>query len=318
MTRRILALLASLAAATAFAQDYPNRPIKFIVGFPPGGSNDIVARIIAPKLSEALGQPVVVENKPGANATIGTDFVAKSPPDGYTLLVASASPLVLAPNTGKTPYDTLKEFAGITTVGVTPEAIAVHPSVPAKTLKELVEIAKTQDVTLSSSGAGGMPHLAIETFKAASRGRIVHVPYKGAGPAITDTVGGHVNGVVMDLPPLLNQIKEGKLRVLGITSDQRATSLPDVPTTVEQGYPTFIAVNWLGVLAPSATPKPVIDKLHAALVKIVADPAVRESLLKVAVEPSSSKSPADFQKFLQSEFDKWGKVARDAGVKSTN
>jgi tripartite-type tricarboxylate transporter receptor subunit TctC len=318
MTRRILAFLACLAAVTAFAQDYPNRPIKFIVGFPPGGSNDIVARIIAPKLSEALGQPVVVENKPGANATIGTEFVAKSQPDGYTLLVASASPLVLAPNTGKTPYDTLKEFAGITMVGVTPEAIAVHPSVPAKTLKELVEIAKTRDVTLSSSGAGGMPHLAIETFKAASRGRIVHVPYKGAGPAITDTVGGHVNGVVMDLPPLLNQIKEGRLRVLGITSDQRASALPDVPTTVEQGYPTFIAVNWLAVLAPSATPKPVIDKLHAALVKIVADPAVRESLLKVAVEPSSSKSPADFQKFLQSEFDKWGKVARDAGVKSTN
>jgi tripartite-type tricarboxylate transporter receptor subunit TctC len=319
MPRRYAAALVLLlaSAASAFAQDYPTKPIKIVVGFPPGGSNDIVARIVAPKLGEILGQPVVVENKPGANATIGTDFVAKSAPDGYTLLLASASPLVITPHTfAKIPYDTLKDFAGITTVGVTPEAIAVNPSVPVKNLKELVELARTRDVTLSSSGNGGMPHLAIELFKDVSKGRVVHVPYKGAGPAVTDTLGGHVDGIVMDLPPLFTQIKEGKLRLLAITSDQRAEALPDGPTSVEQGFPTFVAVNWVGVLAPARTPRAVIDRLHAALLKVVADPGVRDALLKSAVGPSTMKSPADFQAFLQKEFDRWGKVARDSNAKS--
>jgi tripartite-type tricarboxylate transporter receptor subunit TctC len=315
---RLASLLVSLLvlAAPAFAQDYPAKPIKLIVGFPPGGSNDIVARIVAPRLSEALGVPVVVENKPGANATIGTDLVAKSAPDGYTLLVASASPLVITPHTfAKIPYDTLKEFAGVSMIGVTPEAIAVNPKVPVSTLKELVELSRTRDVTLSSSGNGGMPHLAIELFKAASGGRIIHVPYKGAGPAVTDTLGGHVDGIVMDLPPIYAQIKEGKLKLLGITSDTRAAVLPDSPTTVEQGFPTFVAVNWVGLVAPAKTPRAVIDKLYAALVKIVADPQVRDQLAQNAVGPATME-PAAFQRFLASEFERWGKVARDSNAKA--
>lgn len=318
------ALRLAACALTLFApwggagsQEYPTKPIRLIVGFPPGGSNDIVARIIAPRLGESLGVPVVVENKPGANATIGTDFVAKSAPDGHTLLVASASPLVITPHTfSKIPYDTLRDFAGITTVGVTPEAIAVNPSVPARNLKELAELARTRDVTLSSSGNGGMPHLAIELFKSASKGRIVHVPYKGAGPAVTDTIGGHVDGIVMDLPPLYAQIKEGRLRVLAITSDRRAEVLPDAPTSVEQGFPSFVAVNWVGVLAPAKTPRAVVDRLHAVLVKIASQPQVKEELAKVAVSSSSMASPEVFQRFLKEEFDKWGKVARDSGARA--
>jgi tripartite-type tricarboxylate transporter receptor subunit TctC len=310
-----LALIAPWGGAGS--QEYPAKPIRLIVGFPPGGSNDMVARIIAPRLGVSLGVPVVVENKPGANATIGTDFVARSAPDGYTLLVASASPLVITPHTfSRIPYDTLRDFAGITTIGVTPEAIAVNPSVRAKNLKELVELARTKDVTLSSSGNGGMPHLAIELFKSASKGRIVHVPYKGAGPAVTDTVGGHVDGIVMDLPPLFAQIKEGRLRLLAITSDRRADVLPDSPTSVEQGFPSFVAVNWVGVLAPAKTPRAVVDRLHAVLVKIASQPQVREELAKVAVSSSTMPAPDAFQRFLKDEFDKWGKVARDSGARA--
>ena len=311
-----LVLAGPLVLGAARADEYPVKTIRIIVGFPPGGSNDIVARIIAPRLGEAFGQPVVVENKPGANATIGTDFVAKSPADGYTLLVASASPLVITPHTfAKIPYDTLKEFAGVGLVGVTPEALAAHPSFPARNLRELAELAKTRDVTIASSGNGGMPHLAIELLKSASRGRIVHVPFKGAGPAITDTLGGHVNAVLMDLPPLVGHIKDGRLKPLALTAESRSEFVPDLATSAEQGYASVIAVNWVGVLAPAATPKAVVDKLNAAIAKIVAMPAVREQLSKAAVSPKTM-APEQFQRFLADEFERWGKVAKESGAKS--
>lgn len=321
LPRRIAGFFAAVACLAAIgaahAQDFPNKPIKVIVGFPPGGSNDIVARIVSPKVSEILGQPVVVENKPGANATIGSDYVAKSNPDGYTLLIASASPVVIAPHTfAKIPYDTLKEFQGITTIGITPEALAVHPSVPARNIKELVELSRTRQVTLSSSGSGGLPHLAIELLKSVTKGNILHVPYKGAAPAITDTIAGHVNGIVMDLPPLYAQIRDGKLKPLAITADKRAALLPDVPTSVEQGFPDFIAVNWVGVFAPSKTPKAVVEKLHAAFVKATQDPAVQAQLNKNAVAPSTMASPADMQKFLTADFERWGKIAKESGARS--
>ncbi len=314
----VFAAFACLAApGTAHAQEYPNKPVKVIVGFPPGGSNDIVARIVAPKVSEILGQPVVVENKPGANATIGSDYVAKSAPDGYTLLLASASPVVIAPHTfAKIPYDTLKEFQGITTIGVTPEALAVHPSVPAKNIKELVDLSRTKQITISSSGSGGLPHLAIELLKSVTKGNILHVPYKGAAPAITDTIAGHVNGIVMDLPPLYAQIRDGKLRPLAITADARAAVLPDVSTSVEQGFPDFIAVNWVGVFAPARTPRAVVEKLHAAFVKATHDPAVQAQLNKNAVAPSTMASPDAFQKFLQTDYERWGKIAKESGAKA--
>jgi len=317
---RVLALGSVALAAVAGpsqAQEYPNRPIRLVVGYPPGGSNDIVARIVAPRLATALGTQVIVDNRAGASGTIGADHVAKAAPDGYTLLVSSASPIVIAPHTlSKAPFDVTRDFQAINTVGSMPEAIAVGPGVPVRSLRELIELSKTKDVTLSSSGNGGLPHLTIELLKEASKGRIVHVPYRGAGPAVADTLAGHVNGVVMDLPALYAFIQDGRLRALAVTSDKRVDFLRDVPTAQEEGLPSFQAVNWIGVLAPAGTPKAVVDKVNAALVKIVADPEVRAQLTKAAVVPTIGASPDAFQQFLKAENTRWAKVVKDSGAKS--
>lgn len=302
---------------TAHAQPaYPTKPIKLVVGYPPGGSNDIVARIVAPALGAILGQQVLVENKPGANGTMGAAQVSKSPADGYTLLLSSASPLVIAPHLlSKSPFDVNQDFIAINTVGLTPEAIAVGPSLSVKNFQELLELAKKQDVTISSSGNGGLPHLTIELLKQASKGRITHVPYKGAGPAVTDTIAGHVNAVTMDLPALITFIRDGRLKALAVTSDSRVDFLPDIPTAQEQGLPSFSAVNWLGIFAPSGTSRPIVDKLHSALKQVVADAQVREQLTRAAVVPHSSASPQSFQSFLAKENDRWGRIARESGAK---
>jgi tripartite-type tricarboxylate transporter receptor subunit TctC len=317
--RLVMAVAAlTAAAAPAFAQDkYPSRPIHLVVGFPPGGSNDIVARILAPKLSEILGASVVVENRPGANAIIGTDYVARAAPDGYTITLGSASPLVISPHTySNIPFDTLKDLTGITTVAATPELIAVNPKLPVKNLQELVALAKTRDVTFSSSGNGGLPHLAIELLKIASKGRIVHVPYKGAGPAITDAVGGHVDGIIVDLPALYAMVQEGKLRAIAVTNTHRADVMKDVPTSAEGGLPSVLAFNWFGVMAPAKTPKPIVDKLYKALVQTVQSPDVKASLAKLGIEPFTQPSPEAFSKFLKSELVRWGEVARASGAKA--
>jgi tripartite-type tricarboxylate transporter receptor subunit TctC len=317
MKKLFAALCLALLPLAAGAQDYPTKPIKLVVGFPPGGSNDVVARIIAPKLAEILGQPVVVENRPGANATLGTDFVAKSAPDGYTLTLGSLSPLVISLATyANIPYDTAKDFAPINTVALTPEVIAVHPSTPAKTLPELVALSRQKQVTLSSSGNGGLPHLAIELLKNVSKGDFLHVPYKGAGPAVIDTLGGHVNGVVMDLPAVATQVKEGKLRAVAVTNRQRTSVLPDVPTSGEQGLGGVQAVNWFALMAPKGTPAPIVAKLNDALLKTVSLPQVKEEFAKVGVEPFTQSSPEVFRKFLDDEIARWGKIARDAGAKA--
>jgi tripartite-type tricarboxylate transporter receptor subunit TctC len=323
MTRRTaLATLALLAAGVAFgaqAQEYPNKPIRIVVGFPPGGSNDVVARIIAPRLAEVLGAPVVIDNRPGANATIGTDYVAKAAPDGYTLTLGSLSPLVLSPFTyDKLGYDTQRDFTPITTVAMTPEVIAVHPSVTAKTMKELVEQSKTKQVTVSSSGNGGLPHLAIELLKNESKGDFLHVAYKGAGPAVTDTIAGHVQAVVMDLPAVSAMIRDGRLRAIAVTNTSRSPVLPNTPTSGEQGYPGVQAVNWFALMAPAKTPKPIIDKLHDAVIKVTSMPQVREEFAKVGVEAFTQPSPDAFTKFLGQEMNRWGKIVKDSGAKATD
>ncbi len=300
------------------AQDYPNKSISLIVGFPPGGSNDIVARLFAPKLTEILGQAVVVVNKSGSNGLIGTDFVAKAAPDGYTITVASASPLVISPHTfAKIPFNTLKDLVGITTIAQTPELLAIHPSVPAKSLKELIDLSKTRRVTISSSGSGGLPHLVIELLRtAAGSGDIIHVPYKGAGPAIADLLGAHVDGIIVDLPPLYPLVQDGRLRAIAITNTQRAVLLPNTLTSVEQGYPDILAFNWFGVMAPAKTPQPIVDKLYAALVRAANSPDLVEAMRKVGVEPFVQSSPKAFGEFLKKETDRWGVVARASGAKS--
>ena len=319
LRRTVCAALAccALAGGAAFAQDFPGtKPIRLIVGYPPGGSNDIVARIIAPPLGEALGTTVIVENKAGVSGVIGADFVAKAPADGYVLLAASASPLVITPHTlAKVPFNTLNDFTPINTVGLTPEAIAVGPGLNVTSLKELLVLSKTCQISLASSGTGGLPHLTIELLIQASKGNIVHVPYKGAGPAVTDTLAGHVNGIVMDVPPLYPLIQDGRLKALAVTSDKRVEFLPNVPTAQDE-LPGFNVSNWVGVFAPARTPKAVIDRINEGLKKVVARPDVRAQLLKVAVVPSILPSTEAFARFVGDEYGRWGKLVKEKNIVS--
>lgn len=309
-------LFACSLVLTTVASAQEARPIQLIVGFPPGGSNDTAARIIAPHLSQQLGVPVLVVNKPGANAVLGADFVARAPADGNTLLVVSASPLVIIPHTGKVPYDTLKDFAGVITLGATPEVIAVNPALPIKDLRELMELARTRSVTVGSPGSGGMPHLVIELMKSTSPGsKLMHVPYKGAAPAMTDVLGGHVDAVAGDLASYFSQIRDGKLRALVVTAPQRVDLLPAAATAREQGYDSLVAENWFGVLAPAKTPRAVIDRLHGALAKVALLPQVKEQLAAAGVVAGTSASPEAFQAFLRDEHARWGKIARESGAK---
>ena len=317
MKKILLALCCALFPLLAGAQDYPHKQITMVVGYTPGGSNDVVARIIGPKMAELLGQSVVIENRPGASATTAANYVAKSAPDGYTLMLGGSGPWAISLATFPSlPYDPLKDYALINTAGLTPEVLAIHPSLPAKTLSELVALSKTKQISLASSGSGGLPHLAIELFRNVSKANILHVPYKGAAPAITDVIGGHVNGIIMDLPPLMPQIKDGKMRALAVTNRQRAVLFPDLATSSEQGYAGLQAVNWFGVVAPRGTPAAVVTKLNDAILKTVAHPQIREKFASVGVEPFTQASPEAFRKFLEEEIVRWGKIARDAGAKA--
>ncbi len=318
--RYAAALIAGVwASVPAMSQPYPSKPVRMIVGFPPGGSNDIVARNLAPRLGELLGQQVVVENRPGANATIGTDLVAKAAPDGYTLLLGSASPLVISPHTySKLSYDTLRDFAGVTTVAMTPEAIAVHPSLPVRDLKTLIALAKTNPGKLdfASSGSGGLPHLAIELFKTMAKVNVQHVPFKGAGPAVTDLMGGHVQGIIMDFPAIYPQMKSGKLKSIALAAERRLALMPDLQTTAEQGMPGLLAVNWFAIMAPAKTPVPVVSRLHASLTKAVGGRDLKDRLAALGVETFTQSSPATFNAFLKDELVRWGKVAKASGARA--
>ncbi len=310
---------AALTAALAEAQDYPSKPVRLIVGFPPGGSNDIIARQLAPRVGELLGVQVVVENRPGANATIATEYVARSTPDGHTITLGSASPLALSPHTySKIGYDTARDFAGITTVAMTPEIVAVHPSVPARSLQELIGLARRQPgkLNFAHSGNGGLPHLAIELFKTLAKVNVQPVPYKGAGPAANEVLGGHVEGIIMDFPVLLPHVKAARMRGLALAAEKRMLLLPELPTAGEQGVQGLIAVNWFAIMAPAKTPRPVVDKLHAAFVKAANSPDTRERMRALGIEPLTSASPDAFAKFLQAELVRWGKVAKESGARA--
>lgn len=313
------ALILATAAGAAQAQQFPSKPIRLVVGFPPGGSNDIVARRITPKLSQLLGVQVIVDNKPGANATIGTDFVAKAAPDGYTLTLGSASPLAISPFTySNIPYDTLRDFVPITLVAQNPELIAIHPGVPAQDLKQLIALAKAQPgkLNFSSSGNGGLPHLAIELFKTLAGVNITHVPYKGAGPALTDTLGGQVQGIIVDIPVLYPHVKDGRLRGVAVTGETRAPLLPDLPTAREQGLTHLIAVNWFAIMAPAKTPGPVVKTLFDAITRASLSPEVKEPLASLGVESYVSKSPEQFVAFLREDLKRWEKVAKESGARA--
>jgi tripartite-type tricarboxylate transporter receptor subunit TctC len=314
---RIAALaIGALVAASAAAQDYPAKPIRIIVPFAAGGPADIYARFIGQRLSEALGQPVVIEDRPGAGSVIGTDAVAKSAPDGYTLLMMSNTHTVnesLIPNK---PYQLMRDFVPVAPVNYSDLVLVVHPSVPANSLKELLDLAKAKPKGLNyaSSGPGTPYHMAGELFKAMAGVDIVHVPYKGSSGARTDVLGGQVQMMFDAITTMAPNVRSGKLKALGTTGKARSSVLPEVPTVSEAGVPGYEAVIWLGVMAPAGTPKPIVDKLNAEITKIVTRPDVRESWSKQGAEPMAM-TPAEFARFMNEDIEKWAKVVKISGAK---
>lgn len=307
----------SLITGIAQAQNYPGKTVRLIVPFAAGGSTDVIARVLAPKLSEAWGQQVIVDNRPGGNTTIGTDIVAKSAPDGHTLLVTPAPFTVVPSVMTKLPYDPAKDFEPITLINTTPMGLVVHPGVPAKNLKELIALAKTRpgQMNFGSSGSGGVPHLSGELLNTMAGLKIIHVPYKGNAPALADLVGGHVDMAFNGLTSVMPFIKSGRLRVLGVTSIGRTAALPEVPTFDEQGLKGFQAVAWNGLSAPARTPKEAIARIQETSARIVKSPELAEQLKRDGSDPVGSTT-AEFVAHLRDEVVKWKKVLDRAGIKS--
>ena len=310
-----VAVLASLCA-TAFAQNYPARPIRMILGFAPGGSTDLVARVVAQKMSESWGQQVVVDNRPGANGIIGADLVAKANADGYSLLLSSIGPMAINASLYKMPYDIVADFAPVTYTGNVTNLLVVHPSVAATNVKELIALAKAQPgkLTFGSSGTGGAPHMAVELFRILAKVSVTHVPYKGGGPAMADLVGGQISGSFASMPSSIPFVRAGKLRALAVTAPKRSPAEPTVPTISEAGIPGFSVLDWQGLFTTGKTPPAVVNKLNAEVVRILALPDVVEKLAVAGVEIQTS-TPKEWGEFVKSEIAKWSKVVKEAGVK---
>ncbi|MCP3473034.1 tripartite tricarboxylate transporter substrate binding protein [Bradyrhizobium sp. CCGUVB1N3] len=309
----LLLLLPSLAVA----EDFPAKPIKLIVPFPAGGPNDIIARVIGQRMSEITGQPVLIDNRGGQGGVLGTDAVAKAAPDGYTIAISSAGALAISPSMEKVAYDTLTDLTPVTLVATVPEMLVVATNVPAQNMTELVALAKAQagKLNFASSGPGSLPHLAGELFKLTAKIDIVHVPYRGAAPAVNDLLGQQVQMTFLDLPVLLPQIKAGALKPIAVGSPDRAPTAPEVPTTAEAGFPDLRIENWYGMVAPKGTPKEIVDKLHRLATQAMTDAAVKE---KLAAQGATliGDSPEHFRTFIADETAKWAKVIKDAGVET--
>jgi tripartite-type tricarboxylate transporter receptor subunit TctC len=315
--RALAALLLFVVASLACAQDdYPHRPIRLVVTVPPGGAADFIARLVGGKLAESLGQPVVVENKAGASGTIAADAVAKSPADGYTLLQNSITTHGIGPLLfDKLPYDPVKDFTAVSGLALLPLIMAVNADLPVREVKDFVAYAKTHAVNFASSGNGGAPHMAAELFKSVTGAPLVHVPYKGSGPAVADLVGGRVQVMFDAAPSLIAHVRSGKLRVLAAASTARNRLLPEVPTFAELGFPRVNVSLWYGLLAPAGTPRPVVDKLNAAVGKALAARDVVERLHAQGAEPMPG-SPEAFAAFMREEMDKWAPVVQQANVRA--
>ena len=313
------ATIAALAmAASAFAQGYPTKPVKIIAGFPPGGAADLLARVMADKLSAAMGQPFVVENRPGAGGTIGADAVAKSAPDGHTLLLGVTASQTIAPAVYKSlPYDPARDFRPIALVATIPVALVVHPSIAAKSPREFVAIAKASSPPLqfASSGNGAIPHLAGELFQLSQGVKLQHVPYKGAPLAMSDLLAGRVQLMFDNLPTVLAHIRSGKLRALAIAGTKRAHALPDLPTLAEAGVPGVEVGSWFGVLAPGATPDAVVAALSREIAKAVASDDAKARMEAMGAEPAFL-SPEDFAKLIRAETEKWAGLVKATGARA--
>jgi tripartite-type tricarboxylate transporter receptor subunit TctC len=307
---------ALLLPSTCLAQSYPTKPIHLIVPFPPGGVADIIARPIGERLTKSLGQPVVVESRGGATGTLGASFVAQSAADGYTLLLGTTNEIAMSPTLYKSmPYDPTKAFAPVTPVAVFPNVLVVGMDVPAKTLAELISLARAKPtaLTFGSSGAGSTNHLTLEIFQRQANVAIRHVPYRGGGPAVTDVFGGHITGMFATMPSAISLIKSGKLRALAVTGEHRNQALPDVPTGVESGMPGLVVTTWNGILAPVGTPPEVVDRLHKALADAVGDPALKTAFAGLGAE-TELLSPQEFATRIRRDFDRWSAVIKQAGI----
>ena len=310
-----LLVVASLAVA-ASPRPYPDRPIRFIVPFPPGGGNDVVGRIVAQKLNEGFGVPVVVDNRGGAGGTLGTDITAKAPPDGYTMLVNNISVAVNATLYPRLPYDTLKDLAPVSLLGRQPNVLVSHPAAPVNSVKDVIALARAKPGSLiyASGGVGTAGHLATELFMLMTKTEMTHVPYKGLGPALLDVIGGRVQLLVTTMASGLPHMKSGKLKPLAVTTAGRSPFFPALPTMAEAGVPGYEFSTWYGLLVPGRTPKAVVDRLNAETVKALGSAALKEQFVGQGLEATGS-TPAEFGAYLQSEVAKWAKVVRASGAK---
>lgn len=306
-----------LIAGVAFGQTYPTKPIRIVVGFTPGGTTDILARELGVRLQESWGQSVVVDNRPGAGGNIGAAAVAKAAPDGYTLLLATNSFAINPAVYSKMPYDTINDFTPITFIGSVTLIFFAHPSVPVKTMKDVVALAKSKpgQVTYGSGGVGTSPHLAVELFKSLAKVDVVHVPYKGVPPVVQGLLAGEIALGTASLPSagLPDLVKSGRLRGLALTGSKRAKAVPDVPTMIESGFPGFDVVIWYGMLAPAGTPQDIVAKLNKEVIRILGLPVVRDRLAALDFDIATS-TPADFMTYIKSELAQWAKVVKEAGV----
>ncbi len=317
VVRAVIACVLLATSSAARADEYPSRPVKLVVPFAAGGSSDAVSRLIARKLTSAMSQPLVVENRPGAGGNLGADVVAKSKPDGYTLLLAAGSSAINVSLYSNLPFDTLRDFEPVIHICTVNLMLVAHPSFPASTPQELVAMAreKPDSITYASAGSGTVQHLAGEMFGSMAKVKMTHVPYKGSGPALTDLIGGQVNVMFANMPGTLQHVKAGKLRAIAVTTDKRSAILPELPTIAESGLDGYQATTWFGILAPAGTPRPVISRLNAEFAKAIASPEVLEFLVAEGAEPIGG-NPEHFRSFLRAEIERWAPVVKAAGAKA--
>lgn len=311
----LIALLLLVAAAAVHPQPFPSKPIRVINPAAPGGNSDIFFRILSPKMGEVLGQQLIIDYRPGAGGTVGADIIAKSPPDGYTTGIVAGSFVINPSLMRKLPYDTVKDFAPLGLIVDVPTGMIVHPSLPAKTVKELIALAKARpgQLNYSSSGPGAVGHLSGELLNSLAKINIVHIPYKGIGPGIIDLVAGHVQISFASMPVVLGHVRQGRLRLLAQAGARRATSLPDVPTMEEAGVPGFIVSSGFSFVGPAGVPRPIAEKLNDALVKALRDPGNHKALINQGAEPIGN-TIEEHAAFIRSEIEKWRKVVKDAGI----
>jgi tripartite-type tricarboxylate transporter receptor subunit TctC len=316
----VAAMLTTAVITAASAQDYPTRPITFVVGFPPGSSSDIVARNLGQRLGEKLGKPFVIENKPGAGSIIAAQTVAHAQPDGYTILIAPSGTIAINPALYKSlPYDPLKDFAFVAHTASFPLILVVAPQSPVQSVKDLIRLAKEnpERFTFASSGVGTSIHLAGELFKAEAGIKMTHIPYKGPALAVTDIMAGHVDMIFSDPGTVVELVKSGKLRAIGVTSKERFPVLPDVPTIAEAGVPGYDASSWHMIVAPKGTPAPIVNRLHDAFKAVIALPEVKQQFLSVGLVAADTPDEAGLRKFAESETVRWTRIVKQAGLAGT-